>query len=438
MGLFSFGKNKSSLAATGQNAISFGRFTDRNKTKEQHDHWDNSVKYFQQSEHLKGIEELLYYIRDISQNNVSVAVSPGKIEFAITQGSKTFHGKAERGIIEVGARIAQFQTPPVPVMRKLLTLNYALRYCWCGIKDDYLGIFFSAPYENTSSWKLYSCLREMALNADKQDDLLVDEFESLEPLDTEENIPIDPKIMEIKHSYLKKWIQETLSQVKQVDPQKYSGLNSYRLLALCLRIDYLLAPQGTLMDRIEKIIDMYFKRPAGSNDINAALISEFESILSLPPENISKSFYQVKSTFGIVGPSTYKQVADFVFEESKSRDYYFKNNEPHHIPVIYEYIAGYSLFYFGLLQPLTDLLHLYYKILHSDFFRDIEHNETLYSRESDVLNKVLIMRHIDEIVKRNKVTHPGFVFNHTKLQWNSLTDFSVSFFTEFDFLNLAK
>jgi hypothetical protein len=265
----------------------------------------------------------------------------------------------------------------------------------------------------------------------------VDEFESLEPLDTEENIPLDPKIIEIKHSYLKKWIQETLSQVKQDDPQKYSGLNSYRLLALCLRIDYLLSPQGTLMDKLEKIIDMYFKRPAGSTDINSSLISELEAVLSMPDEHIRKSFYQVKSTFGIAGPSAYKQVADFIFEESKSRDYYFKNNEPHHVPVIYEYINGYSLFYFGLLQPLTDLMHLYYMILHPDFFRETDNSEALFDKQSGVLNKLSIIRQIEEIVKRNKSAYPGFMFNHSKLQWNSLTDFSVSFFTEFDFLNLA-
>jgi hypothetical protein len=168
MGLFNFGKSKNTSQNTAGQTVQFGRYTDRNKTKEQHIHWDNSVKYFQQSEHLKGIEELLYYIRDISQNNISVAVSPGKIEFSITQGSKTFHGKAENGIIEAEARIARFDSPPVPVMRKLLALNYALRYCWCGIKDDYLGIFFSSSFENASSWKLYSSLREMALNADKQ------------------------------------------------------------------------------------------------------------------------------------------------------------------------------------------------------------------------------------------------------------------------------
>jgi hypothetical protein len=436
MGIFSFGKSKETIQSTDKKAITYGRFTDRNKTSVQHGYWDSSVEWFKQGNYLQAVETLLYYIRDPEQNNVNVIADREKVEFFITQGSKTFHGKAANGIIEAEARIARFTNPPVPVMRKLLALNYALRYCWCGIKDDYFCLFFSTPFEHSSAWKLYSAFREMALNADKQDDLLTEEFESLEPLDNQENILLPVQIVDTKINYLKKWIREALEQVQNSDQQKYSGLNSYRLLALCLRVDYLLAPQGMLMDTLEKIIDIYFKRQQGT-DVNPQLIREFEAILNMPEEKIRNSFYQVQSTFAIVSPSTYKQVADFIFEESKSRDYYLKNYEPQHVPVIYEYINGYSLFYFGLLRPLIDLMHLYYKILHSDFFRDIEGTEGIYNHVSGALNKALIIRQIEDIVRRNKQTHPGLVFNHTKLRWNSLSEFSVSFFSEFDFLNLS-
>jgi hypothetical protein len=436
MGLFGFGKNKTDNSETYGQGLLFGRYTDCNKTKKQLDHWDASVKFFGEKHFLKAIEEFLYYIKDEAQNNVSVKAGTNNLEFTIIQGSKFFTGKVENGILEVQGRIAGFTNPPVPVMRKLLSLNYALRYTWCGIKDDNFGIYFTTEVENTNAWKLYSAFRELALNIDKQDDLLIEEFEGLKALDTEEIIPISDHLVKQKVKYMKQWIAETLEQIKQSDQQKHNGLNSYRLLALCLRIDYLLSPQGGLMDKIEKILNMYFKRPQGANDINSQIIQEFTAIADIDESICMKSFYNVKATFALAPASTYKQVADFVFEESKTRDYYLKNNEAHHIPIIYEYIAGYNLFYFGMKHPLTDVNKFYLRVLHSDFFRDVSSQESLYDKTTGKLNKMGIIKEIDEILKNNRKNHPTFTFNHSKLNFNNISDFAMSYFTEFDFLNV--
>ncbi len=441
MGLFSFNKNSNNKNTQSKNefSITFGRYTDRNKTKKQLQYWDESVKFFNQKEYLKAVEALLYYISDEQQNNVTISVSQNSIEFSMIQGSKTFRGKVENGVVEAEGRIARFTNPPVPVMRKLLNLNYALRYTWCGIKDDYLGIYFSSPLENASSWKLYSSFKELALNIDKQDDILVDEFsDSLFETDTEESIPIPQEIAELKYEYLIRWINETIDQIKQSDVQKHSGLNSYRLLALCMRIDYLLIPQGSLVEILEKNIRMYFNKPAGINDINIPIMNEFEAILNTPKDQILKNFYNVKATFAIAPPTPYQKVADFIFEESKTRDYYIKNNEPQHIPIIYEYIAGYNMFYFGMSQPLIDMHHLYFTILHSEFFQKINPGEILYNASDGNLNSHLIIKKINEIVKKNSTNHPGFTYNTNKLKFNSLADFSISYFSEFDFLNLKN
>jgi len=436
MGLFGFGKNKTDNSEAYGQGLLLGRYTDCNKTKKQLDHWDASVKLFGEKHYLKAIEEFLFYIKDESQDNVRVSSDSNSLEFKIIQGSKFFSGKVENGVLDVQGRIAGFTNPPVPVMRKLLSLNYALRYTWCGIKDDNFGIYFTTELENTNAWKLYSAFRELALNIDKQDDLLVEEFEGLRAIDTEEIIPLSEHLVRQKVTYLKQWIGETLEQIQQSDPQKHNGLNSYRLLALCLRIDYLLSPQGGLMDRIEKILNIYFNRPQGASDINSQIIQEFSSIAQLDDSVCMKNFYNVKATFALAPPSTYKQVADFVFEESKTRDYYLKNNEAQHIPVIYEYIAGYNLFYFGMKQPLIDVNRFYFRILHSDYFREMCSQESLYDKTTGKLNRMGIIKEIEEMVKNNRKNYPGFTFQHSKLNFNSLSEFAISYFAEFDFLNL--
>ena len=91
---------------------------------------------------------------------------------------------------------------------------------------------FDSEIKTANPNKLYYGLKELATKADKQDDLLVEEFTLLEPLDTEHVIPIPEAEKEIKYSFLQKWIKETLDYIDTVDAEKFSGGIAYLLLSL--------------------------------------------------------------------------------------------------------------------------------------------------------------------------------------------------------------
>src|SRR5436190_1455037 len=119
---------------------------------------------------------------------------------------------------------------------------------------------FDSDIETANPSKLYYGLKELSTKGDKQDDLLVQDFSTLQRIDTEHIMAIPNEEKEIKYHWLQKWISETLSYVKTLDADKFSGGIAYLLLALAYRIDYLIVPEGTILHDLEKIVELYFKK----------------------------------------------------------------------------------------------------------------------------------------------------------------------------------
>ena len=70
--------------------------------------------------------------------------------------------------------------PSVPVMRRLLEMNFTLYYSRFALDNERLCMRFESDIETANPSKLYYGLKELATKADKQDDLLVQDFSSLQ------------------------------------------------------------------------------------------------------------------------------------------------------------------------------------------------------------------------------------------------------------------
>jgi hypothetical protein len=149
--------------------------------------------------------------------------------------------------------------PSVPVMRRLLEMNFLLYYTRYAINGDKLCMMFDSDIETANPSKLYYGFKEMAVKADKQDDLLVQDFTSLLPVDTEHVVEIPEAEKDVKYKYMQIWIRETLDLIENVDGDKFSGGIAYLLLALAYRIDFLIVPEGKLLLNIEKIVETWLK-----------------------------------------------------------------------------------------------------------------------------------------------------------------------------------
>ena len=129
---------------------------------------------------------------------------------------------------------------------------------------------------------MYYGLKELATKADKQDDLLVQDFATLETTDSEHIISVSDAEKAVKYEYLQKWIKETLDYINTLDAEKFAGGISYMLLSLIYRIDYLITPEGKLLNDLEKIGGIYFKKDERSViEKSKDMIEEFKKFQQL-------------------------------------------------------------------------------------------------------------------------------------------------------------
>ena len=174
----------STVESVPQPAISFGRYSDSYKTKEQYAAWDESLDLFERQEYLASFRAFFTYLRDVKEENVSFSEDKGVIQFELIQGSKKIIGIANRKKVKAEAKIAITENLNIGFMRRLMEENFKMRYsCFALDTDNDITIVFDTNVLDASPYKLYYALKEVATKADKLDDLLIDEFDALHHTD---------------------------------------------------------------------------------------------------------------------------------------------------------------------------------------------------------------------------------------------------------------
>ena len=196
--LFRGGKKKEP-----QPKVSFGRYSDSYKDAKQYDSWDKALNLFEKEQYIASYLEFFNYLRDDFEDNVIWKVENGKIHFEVFQGSKKATGIADIEKVTIEAKVAQTEILNIGFMRRLMERNFSLRYSRFALDpDNNISIRFDTYILDGSPYKLYYALKELATNADKLDDILIDEFRMLNPVDTIHliNLPLQEK--EVKYKYV--------------------------------------------------------------------------------------------------------------------------------------------------------------------------------------------------------------------------------------------
>ncbi len=407
--------------------IRFGRYSDAYKSDEQYVSWDKSVAAFDEQRYLESYQAFFDYLRDEGEDNVTYELKDGVIHFSVIQGSKKINGTASNERVVCETNIAKYSKLIVAVMRKLVEMNYGLHYSRFAINDNKICLKFDTSVLDGSPEKLYFALKEVATQADKQDDLLVGEFKSLHLMGDEHVSSLPTTEKKTKYKFLQKWIKDVLSRLKTLDSNKYSTGAAYTLLCLTYRIDYLLAPEGRLMDKLEKIHKEYFANADDSaNRKNEKINKIFEDILKIEEESIEKDLYRIKSTFGITAPTAPMQIANLINSEIPSINLYLESKQDDIAVNILEYIAQYCLFYYGVPRPTRALLHLLIRTIHSDYFSELGFSKNYYNAATKEFDVKAIRKKINAINQDARKRFPHFKVYTNQLKYTSLVDFLVS------------
>lgn len=432
--IFSWSKKKTEEAEPG---IRFGRYSDNNKSVEKVERWNEAESLFKEKRYFQSLNAFFDYLRDEDEENVFHEQDGTKGQFSFYQGSKVIRGFYDEKKLEAEVHLAQMPQPSVPVMRRLLEMNFNLYYSRYALNEDKLAMLFDSDIQTANPSKLYYGLKEVATKADKQDDLLVHDFTTLLPIDNGHIIEIPEEEKAIKLKHFKLWIQETLDLAGSIDADKFSGGIAYLLLALAYRIDYLIAPEGKLLSELEKIVEIYFRKDDRMvTEKNQEMMDCYQKMLSKDKEEFYPYLFRSKYTFSIVTPQNYKTISDSIFNANQNIAWYRENKLMDIAAQISEYGFSYCQYSYSLPRPVSELFQLFMQINYSNYFKELGFKSELYNSETKEYDREAITARIKSIEQKWKAKYPEFDFKTEKLKFENKVSFNQSFTTEVEYLNL--
>lgn len=416
--------------------ISFGRYSDNNKTVEKVRRWTDADNLFKQQSYSESIEAFFDYLSDDKQANVILNRNNDSGTFQLYQGSKIVRGEFDRENLKAEITLAKMPQPSIPVMRRLLEMNFTLYYSRYALDNDRLCMRFDSDIRAANPNKLYYGLKELAIKADKLDDLLVQEFAALQTVDTEHITGIPESEKEVKYNFMMSWIRETLDYIVTLDADKFSGGVAYLLLSLAFRIDYLVSPEGKLLNELEKIVEIYYRKDEKQTiERNLGMIEGFKKLAGRTKEEVFPFLFRSKHTFAIVVPQHHQTVVDAINGAAQNVVWYRDNNYPNIANNVMEYALSFSQYSYSLPKPLSDLVLLYMQINYRAYFEALGFTVPYYDAQNNQFNPEAIRERIEEIVGTWQPKYPKLLFRMDTLKFNNLVTFNSSFTTEITFLN---
>ncbi|MFT7604250.1 MAG: hypothetical protein ACI8VT_001824 [Saprospiraceae bacterium] len=431
MGVFDriFGAND--INNNDQPDIRFGRYSDSYKTKEQYDVWDSALEKFDKNDYLGAYMDFFYYLKDEKEDNVNWREEEGVLHFEILQGSRKITGLVDHSKIRVEAKIAKVNHLHVNFLNRLISQNFDLEYSRFALdKDNCIVIVFDSFLLDGSPYKFYYAIRELAINADKQDDLLLDEFEGLTPIEIEHRIDFSEAEKEVKYQFIKAKIQETFEIVDSgsLNVNQYPGGITYLLLDLVYRLDFLIKPEGFMMETLERINRLYFSNDKKTTqEKNVMIRKELKSLIDRPKAEFFKEMYRVRTTFGITKPINLQRIRGIIEGELPHMDWYKENDHQSIAKAIPGYIVGNCLFNYAVPKVVLDLFKMYFMVMEPDYFDQLGFKNQYFDSESDKFSARKIKKEIRDIVQANKQLYYALHPDIGLLKFTSKLDFAKSF-----------
>jgi hypothetical protein len=410
-------------------AITFGRFSDTYKSEEQYQLWNKLSGYYEKGHYLKLYTSFFRFLENPDATNVTIHESKGRIEFTFRQGSGFISGYCDMNGLRAESIIAATEVLPLGLMRGLLEQNFNLKFCRYALdnKNRFCLIFdtFSA---DGPPHKLYQGLRELALEADRQDDLLIKDFPEIKKTSLNNLSEFSVQEKKIKYQFMKKWAYEAIYEIdnNKLNAYMYPGSISFILLDFLYKLDFLIVPEGSIKEEIRDLHLMFF------DNSNMTVFEKNNKILKLVREleNMSQQafyeqLYSVNNTFGFAEPEGHQKFAEMTDAHVNDLQWYTENQHPQHVKAIVGYLIGYSLYAFSLPEPTKALLLMYYKIIENDFFYKLGYDKLYKSGYTWHVKR--IKHDISQLLSSFKVDNGKVIADTSMLDVSSEAAFSKSF-----------
>lgn len=409
--------------------VVFGRYSDAYKNADQMAAWERSLQLFDDGQPLDAYRSFLFYLRDEAADNVRWNDNPDLLHFEFWQGSRHITGFANAEKLKAESKIALAGDLNVGFLRRLMEANFALKFSRFALTpDNALAIVFDTSTQDGSPLKLQQALRELAVHADKQDDLLLDEFKTLQAVEsTITELPDAEK--QLKYNYLRAQIEQTFAIFDRAkpDPNQFPGGYAYLFLSLAFRLDYLLRPEGFMMDALEKMHGSYFAKDERTPQRKVlGLRQDFQQLYERPREDFYKEFYRTRSTFGINQAVNHDRLVALIDGELPNMEWHLQQNHAELALAVPQYVAGYSLFHYAPPLPDRDLLHLFFQITEQAFFKSLGFQTDLLD-ENGLPERRNVTAAVKNIFDANKTRYPKLRTDFNALNFSSMPLFAKTY-----------
>ncbi len=409
--------------------IKFGRYSDAFKDEVKQTLFYEAIQRFDQEQFLPSVINLLDFLRDDLTDNVQYDIEGEELFFQILQGSKTILGRCNNEKFVAISEIAAVSAPNVGLYRRLLDKNYVLKHNrFCLDAGMNLILKFDSFAVDASPKKLYFALKELAINADKYDDILIDEFEELDQSNTGKIIQLTDVIKSTKAEFLRKEIKNAFDRIDQ-----YKGFNdevhhaiSYILLYCNYKLDYLVKPEGFTMELIERNHRLFFtKNEQEASHKNKLVRRNLALLLERTDDQLFEEFYDTVHTFGYTQNASHEQLKALINNELPKVETYISAGKIDLALDVMGYVAMYGLFHNGFPQPDVDMLSLFMHVMESEYYDDLGFKTTFYRKEQ--LKEKRTLNRIREIREMNKDLYPEFNPEVSILSFEGKWQFAHSF-----------
>ncbi|MEY4927282.1 MAG: hypothetical protein RI894_1718 [Bacteroidota bacterium] len=432
--------------------IRFGRYCDAYKKSNKLADWQQATQAFDQANYIQSYIHFFNYLRDDSVKNVELSENQAGINFSFFQGSKHIMGFASHKHILASAKVAHCETLSVGFMRRLLDRNATLLYSSFSLDDNNdIVIRFTSLTSDCSPQKLYQALKELAIAADKEDDILIRDFSLLQALNNEHIKPLQSKQIALKYAFLNDNNKKVLAAAAALDPKRYAGGAAFLMLDWAYKIDYLIAPEGFTMDICDKVHHHYFNNSgfnnSGLNSSGGISLNERTSLMQrellqlnqLSLQKLEAELYTTISTFGISKAADLTEIIPLIDIQLPAIQHFMLLRKHDVAEAIIGYVIGFCFFSYAVPKPVRRLFQLWYIVCESQYFKDLGLHYDFYDSTAKMFstkNKVEILAEIDFLQAKYAASHPHFQFNKTALNFADLASFGYSLLAEIRNLRL--
>jgi hypothetical protein len=421
---------------------SFGRGINASLCKDEENLFNKSYEAFEKKEILNAYEYFFKSLENFSNGqsnqNVIIVKKDNKLNFEIFQGTARITGTITKENLYAEVIITKKTLANVALKRLLLERNYQLTYAYYFSDNEYIKLKLYLDNITMTPQKVFYPLREIALNSDFDKEYTKSEFPEIALEDIKHLKSMDEEELRLKYDFMQRWIDEINAKIATLPSNDNAAMQSFILLYLIFKIDYLIVPKYGIFQKSSKKITEYF------SDENLTVESKNEEIRKyinelheMNFEEFKTNFYDAKYTFNPSDKSPHEEIEIFI-NESLAKIRWYKNNRYNQvIPTMYKYVALYLLYNYGLHPVTKALLHTLVEIQNPAFFKALGY-DTLYNEQEATFSKKAIISKIEDIISPYQSRYKMLKPFGDKLNFTSLNEFSNSFYLQLKNLDFEE